>query len=65
MHKSLFNPKSLFDGAFWSSKLGHAALASTLAMSAMVVVSTQLSGEVNSFAAIAAPDAGAVMIEIA
>jgi len=63
MEKSLFNPKTLLNGAFWSSKLGQAALASIVAMSAMVIITTQTSDA--SAATFPAPHTGSVMVEIA
>ncbi|MEE4205096.1 MAG: hypothetical protein V2I39_02320 [Erythrobacter sp.] len=63
MHKSLFNPKALMDGAFWSSKLGQAALASIAATSAMVVLTTQV-GEASA-ASVAAPHDSPVLVEMA
>lgn len=57
MFKSLFNPMP--GAAFFGTKLGHAALASTLAMTAMLVLTTQV-GEASaaSLAAAAAPVGG-------
>ncbi|MFW5633784.1 MAG: hypothetical protein ACOCYR_02710 [Erythrobacter sp.] len=59
MHKSLFDPKALPGAAFWSSKLGHAALASIAAMGAMVVITAQ-TGDANI-----AAHADHVLVEIA
>ena len=66
--KSLFNAKALpaniFKGSgFFGSKLGQAAIASTFAMTAMVVLTTQV--DEASAASIAAPHADHVIVEIA
>ncbi|MEQ8411099.1 MAG: hypothetical protein RIC51_11200 [Erythrobacter sp.] len=63
MFKSLTNPKALLANDFLRSKLGQAALASTFAMTAMVVLTSQV-GEANA-AAIGAPHADRVIVEIA
>jgi len=63
MLKSLFNPQAPLGNAFLGSKLGQAAIASTLAMTAMVVLTTQV-GEASA-ATFAAPHADHVIVEIA
>jgi hypothetical protein len=54
------------EGSFWSSKLGHAAMASVAAMVMMIALSSQIQPGAAHAAPIAHPasDAGA-MIEIA
>jgi|GEM_PF-2197489 len=58
MLKSLINPKALLANEFLGSKLGQAAIASTFAMAAMVVLTTQV-GEASAAsvagAAVSAP----------
>ncbi|NCP13325.1 MAG: hypothetical protein GW858_04070 [Sphingomonadales bacterium] len=53
-------------GRFWSSKLGHAAMASIAAMAMMIALSSQIQPGVASAAPIAHPAAETgAMIEIA
>ena len=58
MYKNLFFAKS-----FWASKLGQAALASIVATSAMVVVTTQFGSETDRDASTA--PTGLFQVEIA
>ena len=52
--------------AFWSSKLGHAAMASIAAMVMMIALSSQIQPGAASAAPIAHPAAeGGAMVEIA
>lgn len=58
--------RSATKAGFWSSKLGHAAIASIAAMSMMVLLSSQIQPGAASAAPIAHPAAtSGVMIEIA
>jgi hypothetical protein len=47
----------MFDRQFWNSKLGQAAMASVLAMTAMVALTTQFQAVPGSLTAIAGPAA--------
>ncbi|MDY7099130.1 MAG: hypothetical protein SXU28_13425 [Pseudomonadota bacterium] len=40
----------MYDRQFWNSKLGQAATASILAMTAMIALTTQFQGQPGSFA---------------
>ncbi|QFT78566.1 hypothetical protein [Erythrobacter sp. THAF29] len=66
MEKSLSIVKGYWAKSFWNSKLGQAAIASIVAMSAMVIVTTQFGpGEAHA-ATMAQPGAhGVVLVEIA
>jgi uncharacterized membrane protein len=58
--------RSAAKSTFWSSKLGHAALASIAAMTMMVLMSSQIQPGAASAAALAHPAAtSGAMIEIA
>ena len=66
MYKSLSFVKDFWAKSFWTSKLGQAAFASIVAMSAMVVVTTQFDASEAQAAAMTQPHAiGVVSVEIA
>ena len=48
----------MYDRQFWNSKLGQAAIASIMAMTAMVAISTQFQAAPSSFATIGDVTAG-------
>lgn len=66
MNKNLSFAKGFWAKSFWSSKVGQAALASIVAMTAMVIVTSQFGASEAHAASMAQPHATDVMlVEIA